>query len=293
MKIERGSTMTDHRRKTSSLHPLPSVNLKLVTEKLFTLIELLVVIAIIAILAGMLLPALNRARQMAQKTSCMNNLKTVGTLLAMYVNDHSDYYPQAILESSKNYFIWDVGSQYDMLGPYLQTNPRKSSTAYQWVPIGGYLIGTGASPMTCPAFDQKYLIGKAVDSRVYTYFHNCYVVDHLGLGSYKYGYSSKPVYVKNPVRPSRTMMSMDSSGKTPRVYDNHKPAETYAFRHGGAANTLFLDGRVIPLKPNQVLSRATTTHPGYVSDAYFYYFWRPLNDTRLPDDIARKDTNRY
>ena len=284
--------MTNRSRKISFLHSLPSGNLKLVTEKFFTLIELLVVIAIIAILAGMLLPALNRARQMAQKTACMNNMKSVGTALAMYVNDHSDYYPQAILESSKNYFIWDVGSQYDMLGPYLQKNPRKSSSAYQWVPIGGYLIGTGASPMTCPAFDQKFLIGKAVDTKVYTYFHNCYVVDHLGLGSYKYGYSSKPVYVKNPVRPNRTMVSMDSSGKTPRVYDNHKPAETYAFRHGGAANTLFLDGRVISLKPRQVPNR-TSSDQGYIHDAYFYYFWRPLNDIRPPDDTTRKDSRRY
>ncbi len=63
----------------------------------FTLIELLVVIAIIAILAGMLLPSLSRAKEAGKRISCVNNLKQLSLSLAMYAGDNKGFFPPRTL----------------------------------------------------------------------------------------------------------------------------------------------------------------------------------------------------
>ena len=71
-------------------------------KRRFTLIELLVVIAIIAILAAMLLPALQQARARAQSTKCISNLKQMGTIAATYLDDHRGYWPAGSRNDDKN-----------------------------------------------------------------------------------------------------------------------------------------------------------------------------------------------
>ena len=81
-------------------------------RKSFTLIELLVVIAIIAILAGMLLPALNAARERAKTTICAGKLKDLGVTLTVYCQDWNDYVVEAERSIAGAYWFWGATLYY-------------------------------------------------------------------------------------------------------------------------------------------------------------------------------------
>ena len=137
----------------------------LARKRSFTLIELLVVIAIIAILAAMLLPALNQARKKARCTDCLSHLRSIGTMVAMYWDDYKNGIP------SKFKYNADARGWASLLYElYIGKKSMKFSSAYNKNNMHPIMRGT---IFACAEMSPKNPNRTSINDGSYTYQQDC------------------------------------------------------------------------------------------------------------------------
>ncbi len=225
-------------------------------KKIFTLIELLVVIGIIAILAGMLLPALNSAREKGRTMKCLSNLRQVGSAAEFYSNDFAGY--RVVYDTLATGLYWP-----DLLTIKCKYLPVTSVNGY-----GTPLRGVFKCDNEMRDNFSPYSAG--------------FRSSHYGLNWFLSYLTSNPGdnnngvkwHPKRPIQtPSKTMYFSDTApGNSTTVYYDAARAAALPtfFRHGGnlTTNSVFLDGHT-----KNCTAREAPNEFTHGNAAWNYYYW--------------------
>lgn len=217
----------------------------------FTIVELLIVISVIAILAAILLPALQAARKKAQESSCSSNLKQVGVAVAMYLGDNDDYYM-----AEEDDFVKEMG----LLAVYFDSKDPDGNHCVAWNK-GGY-YHCAAKVLLCPSVPYAPLPSTAPSTE--RWYNKHYAVNYAFGGRCRTADSYSKTYYRKyarttSLRGQRLIFMTDGEGKQLNVnsiYNNiltNRNGFMIRYRHGGgdkyghggnAFNALWSDGSV-------------------------------------------------
>jgi prepilin-type N-terminal cleavage/methylation domain-containing protein len=257
-------------------------------RRAFTLIELLVVIAIIAILAALLFPVFAQAREKARQTSCLSNLKQLGTAMLMYSEDYDQLFPPVVGRESGDRFYYQM-SWMQMIQPYVKNlgvfvDPSSGHSSIEWEKNADLLQnysyapslriqGDSAVVLNVPPFGQalwegiggffgpetgsyKQQVPSYSDAQIARPVDTVLLCDHV---YFDWGFSQKQVWYPDPRHVKEGNVRLSDGQEAPQ----------------GIINSVFVDGHAKALKHDFFweIRRGYTSRYGGAPRDVFWHFW--------------------